>query len=78
MQKHRNLPQKTHPKSAPTSSGYWDLSNTPNSTAPSSEWVHEPEAATLLAIKQNTLRAMRVLEAWVSRDWLEYSPPYAT
>jgi len=59
MQKHRNLPQKTHPKSAPTSSGYGDLSNTPNSTAPTSEWVHEPEAATLLAIKQNTLRAMR-------------------
>ena len=78
MQKHRNLPQKTHPKSAPTSSGYWDLSNTPNSTAPSSEWVHEPEAATLLAIKQNTHRAMRVLEAWVNRDWLEFSPAYAT
>ena len=59
MQKHRNLPQKTHPKSAPTSSGCGDLSNTPNSTARTSEWVHEPEAATLLAIKQNTLRAMR-------------------
>ena len=51
--------QKTAQKSAPTSSGYGDLSNTPNSTAPTSEWVHEPEAATLLAIKQNTLRAMR-------------------
>ena len=51
--------QKTAQKSAPTSSGYGDLSNTPNFTAPKSEWVHEPEAATLLAIKQNTLRAMR-------------------
>ena len=51
--------QKTAQKSAPTSSGYGDLSNTPNFTAPNSEWVHEPEAATLLAIKQNTLRAMR-------------------
>ena len=51
--------QKTAQKSAPTSSGYGDLSNTPNSTAPTSEWVHEPEAAMLLAIKQNTLRAMR-------------------
>ena len=51
--------QKTAQKSAPTSSGYGDLSNTPNSTAPTSKWVHEPEAATLLAIKQNTLRAMR-------------------
>ena len=51
--------QKTAQKSALTSSGYGDLSNTPNSTAPTSEWVHEPEAATLLAIKQNTLRAMR-------------------
>ena len=51
--------QKTAQKSAPTSSDYGDLSNTPNFTAPNSEWVHEPEAATLLAIKQNTLRAMR-------------------
>ena len=51
--------QKTAQKSAPTSNGDGDLSNTPNSTAPTSEWVHEPEAATLLAIKQNTLRAMR-------------------
>ena len=51
--------QKTAQKSAPTSSGYGELSNTPNFTAPNSEWVHEPEAATLLAIKQNTLRAMR-------------------
>ena len=59
MQKHRNLPQKTHPKSAPTSSGYGDLSNTPTSTSPITHWVHEPEAAKLLAIRQNTLRAMR-------------------
>ena len=51
--------QKTAQKSAPTSSGYGDLSNTPNSKAPTSEWVHEPEAAKLLAIRQNTLRAMR-------------------
>ena len=78
MHEHPTPHQKTHQKSAPTSSGYGDLSNTPNSTAPTSEWVHEPEAATLLAIKQNTLRAMRVLEAWVSRDWLECSPLYAT
>ena len=59
MHEHPTPHQKTHQKSAPTSSGYGDLSNTPNSTAPTSEWVHEPEAATLLAIKQNTLRAMR-------------------
>ena len=59
MHKHPTPHQKTHQKSAPTSSGYGDLSNTPNSTATTSEWVHEPEAATLLAIKQNTLRAMR-------------------
>ena len=59
MHEHPTPHQKTHLKSAPTSSGYGDLSNTPNSTAPTSEWVHEPEAATLLAIKQNTLRAMR-------------------
>ena len=59
MHEHPTPHQKTHQKSAPTSSGYRDLSNTPNSTAPTSEWVHEPEAATLLAIKQNTLRAMR-------------------
>ena len=51
--------QKTAQKSGPTSSGYGVLSSTPNSTAPISEWVHEPEAAKLLAIKQNTLRAMR-------------------
>ena len=51
--------QKTAQKSAPTSSDYGDLTNIPNFTAPNSEWVHEPEAATLLAIKQNTLRAMR-------------------
>ena len=59
MHEHPTPHQKTHQKSAPTSSGYWDLSNTPNSTAPTSEWVHEPEAAKLLAIRQNTLRAMR-------------------
>ena len=59
MHEHPTPHQKTHQKSAPTSSGYGDLSNTPNSTATTSEWVHEPEAATLLGIKQNTLRAMR-------------------
>jgi len=59
MQKHRNLPQKTHSKSTPTWSGCGDLSNTPTSTAPITHWVHEPEAAKLLAIRQNTLRAMR-------------------
>ena len=59
MQKHRNLPQKTHTKSTPTWSGCGVLSNTPTSTAPITHWVHEPEAAKLLAIKQNTLRAMR-------------------
>ena len=59
MHEHPTPHQKTHQKSAPTSSGNGDLSNTPNSPAPTSEWVHEPEAAKLLAIKQNTLRAMR-------------------
>ena len=59
MHEHPTPHQQTHQKSAPTSSGYGDLSNTPNSTAPTSEWVHEPEAAKLLAIRQNTLRAMR-------------------
>jgi len=59
MHEHPNHHQRTAQKSTTTSSGYGDLSNTPNSTAPTSEWVHEPEAATLLAIKQNTLRAMR-------------------
>ena len=59
MHEHPNPHQRTAQKSTTTSSGYGDLSNTPNFTAPNSEWVHEPEAATLLAIKQNTLRAMR-------------------
>ena len=58
MQKQHHS-QKTAQKSASTSSNYGDISNTPNSTAPTSEWVHETEDATLLAIKQNTLRAMR-------------------
>ena len=51
--------QKTAQKSAPTSSAGLKLSTTVTTTAPTSEWVHEPEAAKLLAIKQNTLRAMR-------------------
>ena len=51
--------QKTAQKSAPSSRSYGDLLNTPTSTAPNNQWVHEPEAAQLLAIKQNTLRAMR-------------------
>ena len=67
MHEHPTPHQKTHRKSTPTSSGYRDLSNTPTSTAPTSEWVHEPGAAKLLAIKQNTLRAMRC-------DGLKYSP----
>ena len=45
--------QKTAQKPAPTTSGYGDLSNNPHYTAPTSKWVHEPEAAyqieTLLA-----------------------------
>ena len=59
MQEHPTTHQKTHRKSAPTWSGCGDLSNTPTSTAPITHWVHEPEAAKLLAIRQNTLRAMR-------------------
>ena len=59
MQEDPTPHQKTHRKSAPTWSGCGDLSNTPTSTAPIANWVHEPEAAKLLAIKQNTLRAMR-------------------
>tara|TARA_B100000674_G_scaffold325239_1_gene271123 strand:- start:3260 stop:3658 length:399 start_codon:yes stop_codon:yes gene_type:complete len=59
MHEHPTPHQKTHQKSAPTSSGYGDLSNTPISTAPITHWVHEPEAAKHLAIRQNTLRAMR-------------------
>ena len=55
----KQLNQKTVQKSAPTSSGCGDRSNTPTSTAAITHWVHEPEAATLLAIKQNTIRAMR-------------------
>ena len=55
----KQLNQKTVQKSAPTSSGCGDRSNTPTSTAAITHWVHEPEAAKLLAIKQNTLRAMR-------------------
>ena len=51
--------QKTAQKSAPASSAGSQLSTTVTTTAPTSEWVHEPEAAKLLAIKQNTLRAMR-------------------
>ena len=59
MHEHPTPHQKTHRTSAPTWSGCGDLSNTPTSTAPITNWVHEPEAAKLLAIKQNTLRAMR-------------------
>ena len=59
MHEHPNPHPKTLLQSTLTSSGCGDFLNTPNSTASTSEWVHEPEAATLLAIKQNTLRAMR-------------------
>ena len=59
MHEHPNPHQRTAQKSAPTSSGCGDLSNTPNSPAPTSEWVPESEAAKLLAIKNSTLRSMR-------------------
>ena len=59
MHEHPNPHQKTAQKSAPNSRSYGDLSNPPTYTATNTQWVHEPEAALLLAIKQNTLRAMR-------------------
>ena len=59
MHEHPTPHQRTHRKSAPSSKSYGDLIKTPTSTAPNTQWVHEPEAALLLAIKQNTLRAMR-------------------
>ena len=58
MQKQHHS-QKTAQKSSPTSNGCGDISKPPIFKTPVSEWVHEPEAAKLLAIKQNTLRAMR-------------------
>ena len=59
MQEHPTPHQRTHQKSSPTSNGCGDISKLPIFKTPVSEWVHEPEAAKLLAIKQNTLRAMR-------------------
>ena len=58
MQKQHHS-QKTAQKSSPTSNGCGDISKPTIFKTPVSEWVHEPEAAKLLAIKQNTLRAMR-------------------
>ena len=52
----KHLSQKTHQKFAPISSESGDRLRTEHCIP---EWVHEPEAAKLLAIKQNTLRAMR-------------------
>ena len=48
--------QKTPQKSAPISSESGDRLRTGNGIP---EWVHEPEAAKLLAIKPSTLRNMR-------------------
>ena len=59
MHENRKLNQKTLQKSAPSSSAGWKLKNKATKVTPASEWVHEPEAAKLLAVKQNTLRAMR-------------------
>ena len=59
MHEHPNPHQRTAQTSAPTLSGFGDPSNTTTSTAPITYWVHESEAAKLLAIRQNTLRAMR-------------------
>ena len=51
-----HLSQKTLQKSAPISSESGDRLRTGNC---SPEWVHEPEAAKLLALKPSTLRNMR-------------------
>ena len=51
-----HLSQKTLPKSAPISSESGDRLRTGNYIP---EWVHEPEAAKLLALKPSTLRNMR-------------------
>ena len=51
-----HLSQKTLQKSAPISSESGDRLRTGNCFP---EWVHEPEAAKLLALKPSTLRNMR-------------------
>ena len=51
-----HLSQKTLQKSAPISSESGDRLRTGNYIP---EWVHEPEAAKLLALKPSTLRNMR-------------------
>ena len=51
-----HLSQKTLQKSAPISSESGDRLRTGNGIP---EWVHEPQAAELLAIKPSTLRNMR-------------------
>ena len=51
-----HLSQKTLQKSAPISSESGDRLRTGNCIP---EWVHEPEAAKLLALKPSTLRNMR-------------------
>ena len=51
-----HLSQKTLQKSAPISSESGDRLRTGNGIP---EWVHEPEAAKLLAVKPSTLRNMR-------------------
>jgi len=52
----KHLSQKIHQKFAPISSKSGDRLRTENCIP---EWVHEPEASKLLAIKTSTLRNMR-------------------
>jgi hypothetical protein len=52
----KHLSQKTHQKFAPISSESGDRLRTEHCIP---EWVHEPEASKLLAIKTSTLRNMR-------------------
>ena len=59
MHEHPNPHQRTAQKSAPSLNAGSPHNTTATKTEPTSEWVHETEAAKLLAIRQNTLRAMR-------------------
>ena len=59
MHEHRKPNQKTLQKSARSSSDGWKHRNTAKNATHTFEWVNESGAAKLLAIKQNTLRAMR-------------------
>ena len=59
MHEHQKPNQKTLQKSEASSSAGWKHREIAKNATPTFEWIHEPEAAELLAIKQNTLRAMR-------------------